>query len=179
MMNIEFKRIRPENYDFILSLNEQNIEVLSPIFKGELCFFERTADLFELVCIDGLPVGFCIALREDIKEYDLRCYRWFRERYPKYLYIDRIVVSEKYRRLGIGKRIYNIIFNQAWKNGVKFVAAGITTAPYNESSLKFHQALGFSEVGEETIRNGTVKVSMQIAEVGEEAFTQKDIDKNE
>ena len=48
------------------------------------------------------------------------------------------------------------------------VAAGggeVDTVPYNGPSLLFHEAMGFKEVGAQYVRGGSVKVSLQAAEV--------------
>ena len=46
-----------------------------------------------------------------------------------------------------------------------FVTAEIDTEPYNEVSLGFHQAMGFREVGVQTVRNNSIRVSLQEAKV--------------
>ena len=45
------------------------------------------------------------------------------------------------------------------------LAAAITTVPYNEESLAFHAKMGFTEVGEQLIRDGAVKISQQVKEI--------------
>ena len=49
---------------------------------------------------------------------------------------------------------------------VPVVTAEIDTEPvYNEASLRFHDAMGFREVGTQYVRDGKIKVSLQAAEV--------------
>lgn len=159
------RRVEPNDYDFILGLNQNNIAVLSPMNREKLAFLDAVAELFVVVDIDGSPAAFLIALCNGASDYDLMCYKWFSDRYPRFLYIDSIVIDKKYRHMGVGKRLYQMVFDHAKKIGAELVAAGITTKPYNEKSLLFHKANGFVEVGELIIRNGLVRVSQQIAEV--------------
>lgn len=59
------------------------------------------------------------------------------------------------------------------KRGVRFHSwaacflewAEIDTEPYNEVSLKFHEAMGFQEVGTQYVRDGKIKVSLQAAKL--------------
>ena len=90
-MNIKMRDLRKSDYDFVLRINEENVEVLSPIDRAKVEYFEGCADMFKVVEVD--------------------------------------------------------------------------TIPYNEPSLKFHEAMGFHEVGEQIIRGGTVKVSLQAREI--------------
>ena len=164
-MQERIRRIKPGDYDFILGLNRDNIEVLSPMDEEKLAFLDAAAELPLVAEEDGSPAAFLFALRSGIQEYDLMCYQWFSERYADFLYIDSIVIDEKYRHMGIGRRLYRTVFDHAGRIGVDLVAAGITTEPYNEKSLRFHRENGFAEVGELLVRNGTVRVSQQIAAV--------------
>jgi len=57
------------------------------------------------------------------------------------------------------------VFALAAKQKIAHVTAEIDTIPYNEASLRYHEVMGFREVGEQLIRGGTVKVSLQEAPV--------------
>ena len=45
------------------------------------------------------------------------------------------------------------------------VTAEIDTIPYNETSLKFHERMGFQEVGVQFVRKNSIKVSLQAVAV--------------
>ena len=51
-----------------------------------------------------------------------------------------------------------------WKYTVTLTCE-VDTIPYNETSLKFHEAMGFREVGEQIIRGGAIKVSLKACEL--------------
>lgn len=154
-----------EDYPFILRVNEENVEVLSPMDGDRLNRLAGAAELLLVAEADGVPAAFLIALREGVGFYDSENYRWFSRNYEKFLYIDRVVIDEPFRGLGIGRELYQAVFQRSRETGVPFVTAEIDTIPYNEASLKFHQVMGFRQVGEQVIRGGTVKVSLQEAAV--------------
>ena len=68
----------------------------------------------------------------------------------------------------MGRALYEAVFARAAECGVPTVTCEIDTIPYNEASLNFHKEMGFSEVGEQFVRGGTVKVSLQAADVSKE-----------
>ena len=41
-----------------------------------------------------------------------------------------------------------------------FVTAEVDTVPYNAESLGFHAAMGFHEVGTQSVRGGSITVSL-------------------
>lgn len=157
------KRIDDKEYDFILALNEEEIESLIPMDKKALRFLVDKAELFEVIYADESPVGFMIALREGIEEYDYKSYKWFEERYSGFLYIDRIVIDKAYRGRGFAKRLYQHAFEHAKTDGIGIIAAAINAE--NKDSLGFHKRMGFCEVGNQLIRGGTIKISQQMKKV--------------
>lgn len=151
--------------DFILALNETNVEVLSPMDEARFAYFMEVSDLFQVAEVDGAPVAFLIALREGIPDYTSENYKWFSKMYERFLYVDRVVIDEAFRGLGLGRRLYLGVFDRAVFCGIDTVTAEIDTVPYNETSLAFHKAMGFEEIGQQVIRCGEVQVSLQRKEL--------------
>src|SRR5215510_4818248 len=52
-------------------------------------------------------------------DYDGGHFQWFRNHLDAFLYIDRVVVAERYRRQGLGKLLYVDVFNRAEQLGHK------------------------------------------------------------
>lgn len=153
------------DYGFILRENKNNVEYLSPMDEARLAKLAGIAEFVLVAECDGEPAAFLIAFREGTDEYDSENYRWFNSHYSKFLYIDRVVVNDSFRHLGIGRRLYEEVFGCARNNGVEYVTAEIDLIPFNGNSLEFQKSMGFKEVGIQTVRNGTVKVSLQEAKV--------------
>lgn len=159
MAELIIRRIESKDYGFILDLNKANEEMLLPLNREKLDFFSQNAELFLIAYAGGIPAGFLIALREGLEEYDIACYKWFCERYSKFLYVDRVVIDERFRRSGLAWRLYRSVFDRARELGIDTVAAAVTSMPYNGPSMRFHKQIGFFEVGELLVRSGTVKVA--------------------
>lgn len=162
--DIVIRNARPEDYDFILNVNEVNVEVLSPMPMERMLWLKEMSDMFVVAEVNGELAAFLIALREG-QPYDSENYVWFSEKYPQFLYIDRIVIDEPFRAAGLGRALYQAVKDRAIETGVKVVTCEVDTIPYNETSLKFHEAMGFREVGEQIIRGGAIKVSLKACEL--------------
>lgn len=87
-------------------------------------------------------LGFVIAL-DQTAHYDSPNYLWFRDRYPRFVYVDRIVVSPDARGTGTGKALYTGLFEAARAAGHDRVACEVNQNPPNPGSDAFHAALGF------------------------------------
>ncbi|MCQ2271569.1 MAG: GNAT family N-acetyltransferase [Bacteroidales bacterium] len=153
------------DYDFILKTNLDNVKVLSPMNAERLQWLAGMAELFLVAEVDGKAAAFLMALREGANQYDSENYRWFSARYDSFLYVDRIVIAEPYRNMGIGTKLYQAVFDHAKKQNVSFVTCEVDTIPYNEISLNFHKKMGFREVGTQFVKLNCVTVSLQEANV--------------
>ncbi len=91
-------------------------------------------------------VGFIICMREGCA-YQSENYKFFTKRLKKFLYIDRIAIDINHRREGLGKSIYDNIFNIAKIESLP-IALEVNIEPTNQPSLDFHAKLGFDRIGE-------------------------------
>lgn len=162
--DITIRNAEPKDYDFILNVNEVNVEVLSPMPMERMLWLKEMSEMFVVAEVDGELAAFLIAIREG-QPYDSENYVWFSKKYPQFLYIDRIVIDESFRAAGLGRALYEAVKDHAKKTGVGVVTCEVDTIPYNETSLKFHEAMEFREVGEQIIRGGAIKVSLKACEL--------------
>jgi uncharacterized protein len=146
-----------------LALNEESVHLLAPLTPQRLVELHRKASLHWVLEERGRVVGFVLAFREGI-EHDSVNYRWFAERYPSFLYVDRVVVGSDSRGMGTGSRLYEELFAHALATGVEQVAAEFDVDPPNEASARFHARFGFHEVGRQVVPYGMKEVSLQISE---------------
>ena len=131
---------------------------------------ERLRTLHDLSCchrvalVQGEIAGFLIAMRESAR-YRNDNFSWFACRYPKFLYIDRIVVSGEFTGMKIGTSLYRNLFAFARLNGVLDVVCEYNIEPPNPASKAFHDRWGFMEVGTRRVANGSKWVSLQAARI--------------
>ena len=103
-MTIEIRSAGMKDADYILNLNEVNVEVLSPMDLDRYRYFLNCSDMFQVAEVNGEPAAFLIALREGIADYTSENYIWFSGQYDRFLYVDRIVIDEKFRATESGGR---------------------------------------------------------------------------
>jgi predicted GNAT superfamily acetyltransferase len=107
--------------------------------------------------IDRGATAFLIALDQN-GCYDSPNFRWFKAARESFVYIDRIIVLSSARGRGIARLLYEDLFAAARKAGHDRVVCEVNIDPPNLVSEGFHETMGFKQVGEATIRNGTKTV---------------------
>jgi uncharacterized protein len=83
--------------------------------------------------------------------YDSANYLWFRQRLPRFVYVDRIVVAANHRGQGLARRLYEDLFERARAAGHQWIACEVNIEPPNPGSDAFHARLGFNEIGRATL----------------------------
>lgn len=146
----------------ILALNEEFVRFLSPLTPARLCELHGEAALCLVVEQDAEVVAFLIGFREGAG-YDSVNYRWFAQRYPSFLYIDRVVVGQALQGQGTGTALYRHVFAHAAAANLPWVTCEIDSDPPNPVSDRFHSRLGFREVGRQSVPGGK-QVSLQVVE---------------
>lgn len=161
-------RLRPAeagDFDAVLALNHESERFLSPLARDGLERLHAQADLHQVLEDAGMVVAFLLALREGTV-YDSPNYRWFADRYARFLYIDRVVVSSVRHGRGLGRRLYERAFAHATETTVPVVTCEYDVEPPNPASEAFHKRFGFVEVGRQAVAGGRKRVSLQAASVG-------------
>ena len=105
----------------------------------------------------GTVDAFLLAFDQDA-DYDSPNYLWFRNRYTRFVYVDRIVVAPCARGQGLARRLYADLFDHATQAGHEIVTCEINSDPPNPASDAFHAAMGFSETGAAAIHGGSKMV---------------------
>ncbi len=156
-MTITIHTARTTDYTEVLMLNEGAVPNVNSISEptlenlhGQSCFFCVARDSADLA-------GFLLALPESAS-YESPNFAYFKDRYPQFAYVDRIVVSEDYRRRGVGLKLYSALFEEV--RDKPLVACEVNLIPANPGSLQFHENLGFREVGQQETDSGSKRVSL-------------------
>ena len=158
---IELRDATAEDFDAVLALNHESVRFLSPMDGERLAMLHREACYHRVALLQGQVVAFLLAFREG-SSYDSPNYRWFAQAYPRFLYVDRVVVSNAAQGRGLGQRFYEDLFAHARAIQAPLVACEIDHDPPNPVSQRFHQRFGFEEVGRQAVAGGRKTVSLQI-----------------
>jgi predicted GNAT superfamily acetyltransferase len=135
----------------LLALNNAHAQELSWLEGERLEYLVGEAFLARRI---GKLDAFLLAFDEEAR-YDSPNFIWFRTRYPRFVYVDRIVVAPSARGRGCARRLYADLFEQAVRAGHDRIVCEVNTFPPNAASDAFHAALGFVEVGTASVYDGS------------------------
>lgn len=138
----------------MLALNNEHAAELSWLEP------ERLAHLVGLAFVApriGELDAFMLAFDQDA-DYDSENFLWFKARYARFAYVDRVVVAPHARGRGLARLLYTDLFARAAEVGHTMVACEVNSDPPNPGSDAFHAAMGFSEVGAAAIYGGARSV---------------------
>ncbi|MBR9917439.1 GNAT family N-acetyltransferase [bacterium] len=142
----------------IWKLNEAEVPHVSSIRRKDFLSFLEIASNFVVIDIDGEIAGFMISLREGA-DYGSVNYKFFNNHYRQFEYVDRIVIKEEFKGNGMGRKLYEFLFD---KNETDLVCCEVNVKPPNPDSMAFHQKLGFKEKSKLITENGKKMVSMLV-----------------
>lgn len=129
--------------DALLALNNRSAAETSWL---EAARFEQMVDsAFAALHVPGAR-ALLVTFDQDAG-YDSPNFLWFRERRERFVYIDRIVVSETARGAGLARQLYGQLFALAREAGHDCVTCEVNVRPANPGSDAFHAAMGFVEAG--------------------------------
>jgi uncharacterized protein len=145
----------------MLTLNNAHARELSWLEPERLQYLVAHAFLARRI---GDLDAFLLAFDQDAP-YDSPNFLWFRARYPRFVYVDRIVVACSARGRGYARLLYRDLFEQTSKAGHERVVCEVNARPPNPESDAFHVALGFVEVGSASIHNDSKTVRYLLREL--------------
>ncbi|MCM0754316.1 GNAT family N-acetyltransferase [Desulfovibrio aminophilus] len=141
-------------------LNRAAVPNVNDVGVAGLRRLTAQAAFFHLAEDDSGPLGFLLAMTPEA-DYDSPNFLWFKERYPDFCYIDRVVVSENARRLGVGSALYQAVIDFSGGRA-PVLTCEVNLRPANPGSLAFHERFGFRQVGAQDTENGKKTVSLMI-----------------
>ncbi len=135
----------------MLALNAAHDIELSALSPDQLRHLLREAfAAYRIGHVDAFLIGF-----DQNANYLGPNFLWFRERFERFVYVDRIVVAAGARGQGHARRLYERLFEFARQAGHEHIGCEVNSTPPNPASDAFHQAMGFSEVGTGGVPGGT------------------------
>ena len=139
----------------LLALNNAHAMELSWLEPERLAHLVAEAFVARRVGVaDALLLTF-----DQAADYDSPNFLWFRERYDRFVYVDRVVVADAARGGGLARRLYDDLFAAAKAAGHERIVCEVNSDPPNPASDAFHAALGFVPVGTAEIHGGKKTVT--------------------
>ena len=145
----------------VLEINNANTPGVS-----ELTLSELETDInncLHALAIDnehGEVCAFCITFDPGAPDAGAN-HQWFAERYKSFVYLDRIAIDSNHQNRGLGALLYQSV-EQHMLNSAEhtLLCCEVNLEPPNPGSLRFHQRIGFAEVGQQSPSPGYI-VSLQ------------------
>lgn len=126
-----------------LALNHECEEQLWPATENEMRELLRSA--YRAWTLDD-GQAMIIAFDQSAR-YQSPNFTWFSQRYPRFVYVDRVAVSQKARGRGLARKLYEDLMAAARADGHVVICAEVYCEPPNPASDAFHAAMGFTEIG--------------------------------
>jgi predicted GNAT superfamily acetyltransferase len=164
MASITLRDAGEADFGRIVELNQREVVQTSAMDAGRLALLHGLATHHKVALVDGAVVAFLLAMRDGV-DYRNENYQWFAARFPRFVYIDRIVVDAGFSGRGIARRLYEDLFAGARAQGIPVAACEYNLQPPNPASQAFHDRLGFREVGVQHVTGGTKQVTLQVADL--------------
>jgi uncharacterized protein len=157
------RQVRPADLPRIVELNDAASPAVPVTTAADMARLLGLSSL-ALVAMDADEVvrGFVVAV-DPGAAYESENYRFFENRGRPHVYVDRIVVDPEARGSGIGRVLYDAVFERARSTGRPEVTCEVNLEPPNPGSLAFHERLGFEKVAEQSTKGGTIRVALLAA----------------
>ena len=162
-MSIVVRDVREHELDSVLALNNAAGPAILPLDTARLRHFFDHAEYFRVAERDGTLAGFMIGMGNR-SDHDSSNFRWFRERYPHFFYIDRIAVASRRRGGGVGRAFYADAQSYAELRYPQ-MACEVFLDDINDPVLLFHGSFGFREVGQHVMPDTEVRAAMLMKEL--------------
>ncbi|WP_119389154.1 GNAT family N-acetyltransferase [Taklimakanibacter lacteus] len=151
---ITIEPIGPGDQAKVLALNNQFAVETSFLDAAKLAAMVEEA--FLATRIGGVD-AFLIVFDQRAR-YDSSNFLWFRDRFPDFAYVDRIITGPGARGKGYARALYQDLFVRAAAAGHKRVVCEVNSDPPNPVSDAFHATLGFAPIGSQTLRGSSKTV---------------------
>jgi hypothetical protein len=149
--------------DLLVKLNNAEYPQVNRIDRHKADWLKSHAVLFKGAKNERRLTGFIVALLAD-SGYQSPYFSWFKAFYDQFLYIDRVVIVNGARRTGLGAALYGQVEEVARRLQIPVVCE-VYCDPPNVPSLRFHQKLGFRELGRQKVEGGQKTVLKLVKEI--------------
>ena len=169
-MSIVVRDVREHELDSVLALNNAAGPAILPLDATRLRYFFKQAEYFRVAERDGSMAGFLIGMGSD-SDHDSSNFRWFKDHYGAFVYVDRIVIAKGQRSAGIGRLFYADVQSFAEVRAPALVAE-VFMEESTHPALLFHGSFGFHEVGQHQMPDSPLRAAMLYKEMCSYPFVQ-------
>ena len=149
------RNIEIADFARVLEINNANTPGVSELTMSELeTDIENCLHALAIDNEHGEVCAFCITFAPDAPDAGVN-HQWFADRFESFVYLDRIAIDSKHQNRGLGALLYQTV-EQNMLNSAEhsLLCCEVNLEPPNPGSLRFHQRIGFTEVGQHLPQQG-------------------------
>ena len=155
---IDIRPFLPADVGAARRVNEASLPAVNSLSEAELLALAAMS-VHTLVAVrDEDLVGLLVCLDQGA-DYDSRNFAWLKNNLGRFAYVDRIALAPEARGSGIGQLFYRDLIARLAAEPARAaapLACEVNTRPPNPGSLRFHQRLGFAEIGTQDLGDKAV-----------------------
>lgn len=144
------RELTTDDLDVMLAINQENVPAVEPETPETMQQIFEWSSLTLGIEVDQVLVGYCLIMKPGLP-YPSTNYQWFCDKYDDFIYLDRVVFAESHQGKGYGSILYSEVESRSTES---LFTLEVNLKPRNEGSLRFHERLGFVEVGQQISGSG-------------------------
>jgi predicted GNAT superfamily acetyltransferase len=144
------RELTADDLDVMLAINQENVPAVGPENEETMRQIFEWSFLALGIEVDQALVGYCLIMKPGLP-YGSTNYQWFCEKYDEFIYLDRVAFTESHQGKGYGSLLYNEVES---RSSEPLFTLEVNLKPRNDGSLRFHDRLGFVEVGQHVSGSG-------------------------
>lgn len=154
---MQLRAYHPDDLVTIHAINQAEVPAVGDETVEALGHIAEQSAIALVAEEDGVTAGFCLVLAPGA-DYGSGNYLWFSERYDDFVYLDRVAIAPAFRRRGLGRTMYLEVERLAAQRcpAATDFTLEVNLRPRNDTSLAFHETLGFVEVGRRETSYGSL-----------------------
>jgi predicted GNAT superfamily acetyltransferase len=141
----------------VLEINNANTPGVSELTQSELeTDINNCLHALAIENEQGEVCAFCITFDPNAPNAGTN-HQWFAERYRSFVYLDRIAIDSNHQNRGLGALLYQAVEQHMLESAEhSLLCCEVNLEPPNPGSLRFHNRLGFTEVGQQSPQHGYI-----------------------
>jgi predicted GNAT superfamily acetyltransferase len=154
------RELTEADLDIMLVINQENLPAVGHETAESMRQIFEWSSLTLGIDVDESLIGYCLIMKPGLP-YQSTNYQWFCDRYDDFIYLDRVAFTRSHQGKGYGTKLYGEV---EARSSAPLFTLEVNLEPRNEGSLRFHERLGFVEVGQHVSGSGKL-VSLMAKEL--------------
>lgn len=147
---MQIRDLAPTDLVAALQLNQAALPAVNGHTPDSFAALVAEADRSWVAEDDGTLAGLLVSFAPGAS-YASQNYRWLQERFDRFRYVDRIIISPDYQRRGLGSDLYGALAQHAATQDVKRLLCEVNLQPPNPQSVAFHERSGWAGISDRTL----------------------------